>query len=226
MNAHVTLTAADGHRLDSYRADPAGARRGSVVVVQEIFGVNHHIRSICDRLAAEGYSAVAPALFDRIERGFESGYSPDEIGIARDKFLKAPDWDGFLRDTAAAVDLLKNDGPVGVIGFCMGGSVAFLAATRLPGVAAAVCFYGGAIVRFADETPRCPTQMHFGATDQSIPLTDVETIKAKRPDCDIHVYPVAGHGFHCDERASYHPESSATAWRLTLEWLGRAMPAR
>lgn len=224
MNMRVDLTASDGHRLSSYRADPQGARRGGIVVLQEIFGVNHHIRSVCDRLAAEGYAAVAPALFDRQERNFESGYSPSEIDVARKKFLTTVDWDGFVSDARAAVELLRPEGPVAVIGFCLGGSVSFLCATRLDGIAAAVCFYGGAIVKFADDKPRCPTQMHFGALDQSIPLSDVEIIKQKRPDSDIHVYPDAGHGFHCDERGSYHAESSKTAWGRTLDWLGKAMP--
>jgi len=221
LGKSLNLTASDGHRLGAYRADPSGAPVGGIVVIQEIFGVNHHIRNVCDRFAAEGYAAVAPALFDRQVRDFQSGYSPEEIEKAR-KFVANPDWDAMLRDTAAAIAELKSAGPVSIIGFCMGGTVAFLAAARLDGLTAAVGYYGGRIVAFADEKPRCPTQLHFGDKDQSIPLTDVETIKQKRPDCDIHVYKDAGHGFHCDERGSYHEPSSRVAWERTLAWLKRA----
>jgi carboxymethylenebutenolidase len=222
MGTQIELTASDGHRLGGYRAEPSGAPRGGVVVVQEIFGVNSHIRAVCDRIAQMGYVAVAPAVFDRFERGFECGYSPDEIQHARG-FLGNIDWDAMMRDIDAAVDSVRSAGPVAVVGFCMGGSVAFLAATRLDGIAAAVGFYGGRIVKDADEVPRCPTQLHFGAEDGGIPLADVEAIRAKRPDCEIHVYEGAGHGFNCDERASYHPEAAAQAWQRTADWLERHM---
>jgi carboxymethylenebutenolidase len=190
------------------------------VVVQEIFGVNTHIRSVCDRFAADGYVAIAPALFDRQQRDFQCGYTPDEVTNAR-KFIANPDWALMAKDTQAAIDAVKSVGPLGVVGFCMGGTIAFLAATRLDGVKAAVCYYGGKIVAFADEKPRCPTEMHFGALDHGIPLTDVETIKAKRPDCEIFIYPDAGHGFHCDERASYHAPSAAQAWERTTAFFAK-----
>ncbi len=222
LGKHFSLTAADKHQLGAYRADPAGAPKGALVVVQEIFGVNSHVRSVCDRLAGEGYVAVAPALFDRQERNFESGYSPDEIANAR-KFIANPDWPAMLRDVQAAIAEVKSVGPVGIIGFCMGGTVAFLAATRLDGLSAAVCYYGGRIAAFADEKPRCPAQMHFGDQDQSIPMSDVETIKQKRPDGEIHVYAGAGHGFHCDERASFNAASAKTAWQRTMDFLGKHM---
>ena len=215
MGKPLSLTAPDTHRLGAYRADPDGKPRGGIVVVQEIFGVNHHIRSVCDRLAALGYAAIAPALFDRFARDFQSGYSPEEIAQAR-KFLTNVDWAAFVRDTSAAVEALP--GRVAVLGFCMGGTVSYLAATQLDGLAAAVCFYGGQIAKSADQKPRCPTQMHFGAKDEHIPMSDVETIRAKRPECEIHVYP-AGHGFYCDERASFHAESAAIAWGRTLRFL-------
>jgi len=221
----LSLKASDSFLLGAYRADPAGEPVGGIVVIQEIFGVNHHIRSVCDRLAAEGYAAVAPALFDRQVKDFQSGYSPEEIEKAR-KFVANPDWNAMLRDTAAAIDELKGVGPVSIVGFCMGGTIAFLSACRLDGLAAAVCYYGGRIVAFADEKPRCPTQMHFGDKDQSIPLSDVEIIKQKRPDCDIHVYKDAGHGFHCDERGSFHEPSSKLAWERTLAWLKQHATAK
>jgi carboxymethylenebutenolidase len=222
LGKHFSLTAADKHQLGAYRAEPKGASKGGIVVIQEIFGVNHHIRAVCDRFAGEGYTAVAPALFDRSERGFESGYSADEIANAR-KFVANPDWSAMLRDVQAAIADAKTVGPVGIVGFCMGGTVVFLSATRLDGLSAAVCYYGGRIAAFADEKPRCPTQMHFGDQDQSIPMTDVETIKKKRPDCEIHVYAGAGHGFHCDERASFNEASAKVAWQRTLGFLQKNM---
>jgi carboxymethylenebutenolidase len=216
MGQMITLTADDGFELGAYRADPDGTPRGGLVVVQEIFGVNTHIRAVCDRYAALGYAAVAPALFDRQVRGFESGYSPEEIEKAR-AFLADIDFDAMLRDTKAAVAAVSDVGRVGVVGYCLGGSIAFLAATRLDGIAAAVGYYGGRITAVADETPKVPTQLHYGETDQSIPMSDVETVIAKRPDCDIHVYP-AGHGFSCDERASFDAGSTVIAWGRTLRW--------
>ena len=224
MGKHFSLTASDKHQLGAYRADAKAGARGAVVVIQEIFGVNSHVRAVCDRFADAGYTAVAPALFDRTQRNFECGYSPDEITNAR-KFIANPDWEAMLRDTQAAIDAVAATGPVAIVGFCMGGTVAFLAATRLQGLAAAVCYYGGRIVAFADEKPRCPTQMHFGEKDQSIPMTDVEIIKRKRPDCEIYVYAEAGHGFHCDERASFHQPSAALAYERTKAFLKAHMQA-
>nr|WP_249156670.1 dienelactone hydrolase family protein [Bradyrhizobium diazoefficiens] len=211
----IKLTASDKFQLGAYRADPSGAPKGAVVVIQEIFGVNHHIRSVCDRLAGEGYVAIAPSIFDRTAPNFQSGYSPDEIAEAR-KFVANPDWAAMLRDTQAAIDAVKGVGPVGIIGFCLGGSIAFVAATRLTGLKAAIGYYGGAVVRFADEEPKAPTQLHFGEKDAGIPLTDVETIKSKRPDVEVFVYPGAQHGFHCDERASYDKASADIAWPRSM----------
>src|SRR3954471_3783245 len=142
LGKQFSLTSADQHQLGAYRADPSGPAKGGIVVIQEIFGVNHHIRAVCDRLASEGYAAVAPALFDRTEKNFECGYTPEEIANAR-KFIANPDWNAMLKDTQAAIDELKKDGPVAILGFCMGGSIAFLAATRLNGLSAAVAYYGG-----------------------------------------------------------------------------------
>ena len=222
MGRHLSLTASDNHQLGAYRADPKSAPKGGIVVAQESVGVNHHIRNVCDRLAEEGYAAVAPALFDRFERDFETGYSPDEVAHAR-KYLGQIDWDAMLRDMDAGVKELKNAGPVGVVGFCMGGSVAYLCATRLKGLSASVCYYGGQIVKFADEKPRCPVQMHFGEKDSGIALSDVETIRGKRPESEIHVYPGAQHGFHCDERASYDAASARVAWDRTLGFLSASL---
>ena len=220
MGQDIKLTASDHFQLGGYRADPATAPKGAVVVIQEIFGVNHHIRAVCDRLAGEGYVAIAPAIFDRVEPNFTSGYSPEEIAVAR-KFVANPDWAAILRDTQAAIDAVKDVGPVGIIGFCLGGSVAYAAATKLTGLSAAIGYYGGAIVRFADDKPTVPTQLHFGEKDSGIPLSDVDIIRAKRPEVEIHVYPGAQHGFNCDERASYDPSNSSIAKQRSLDFFAR-----
>ena len=218
MGQDIKLTASDNFQLGGYRADPASAPKAAVVVIQEIFGVNHHIRAICDRFAGNGYVAIAPAIFDRIEPNFQSGYSPEEIAVAR-KFVANPDWTAMLRDSQAAIDAVKDVGPVGIIGFCLGGSVAYAAATKLSGLSAAIGYYGGAIVRFADDTPKVPTQLHFGEKDAGIPLSDVDIIRAKRPDVEIHIYPGAQHGFNCDERPSYDPANAGIAKQRSLDFL-------
>jgi carboxymethylenebutenolidase len=213
----IKLTASDNFQLGGYRADPASAPKAAVVVIQEIFGVNHHIRAVCDRFAGNGYVAIAPAIFDRIERNFQCAYSPEEVAVAR-KFVANLDWTAMLRDSQAAIDAVKDVGPVGIIGFCLGGSVAYAAATKLSGLSAAIGYYGGAIVRFADDKPKVPTQLHFGEKDIGIPLGDVDIIRAKRPDVEIHTYPGAQHGFGCDERASYDEASAGIAKQRSLDF--------
>ncbi|MGN6309329.1 MAG: dienelactone hydrolase family protein [Xanthobacteraceae bacterium] len=224
MGQDIKLTASDGFQLGGYRADPIGPAKGALVVIQEIFGVNHHIRNVCDRYASENYVAVAPSIFDRTEPNFQSGYSPDEVAVAR-KFVANPNWSAMLLDVQAAIDSVKDVGPVGIVGFCLGGSVAFVAATKLSGLRAAVGYYGGAIVRFADDKPKVPTLLHFGERDTGIPLGDVETIRAKRPDVEIHVYPGAQHGFSCDERASYDKTSADLAGQRTLAFFAKHLSA-
>jgi carboxymethylenebutenolidase len=177
---------------------------------------------VCDRLAGEGYVAAAPAVFDRFVRDFETGYTAENIAHAR-SYLGKLDWDAMMKDIQATMGNIKSAGPTGVIGFCMGGTASFLAACRLPGLKAAVCYYGGMIVKFADERPKCPVQMHFGAKDPHIPMTDVDIIRKKQPQADIYVYPDADHGFHCDERGSYHKSSADIAWKRTTEFLGKNM---
>jgi carboxymethylenebutenolidase len=222
LGKQFSLTAADAHKLGAYRADPAGKPKGALVVIQEIFGVNHHIRAVCDRLAQEGYVAVAPAMFDRFRPSFESGYTPDEIAAAR-ALMGNLNWDAAMKDVEAALGDIKAIGPCGIIGFCFGGSVSFLAACRVNGLKAAICYYGGTIAKNADEKPKCPVQMHFGEKDAGIPLTDVETIKQKQPQAEIYVYKDAQHGFHCDERASFQKEASALAWKRSMEFLTKHM---
>ena len=217
----IKLKAADGAgEFSAFVWEPKNKdAAGAVVVIQEIFGVNNHVRNLCDRFAALGYAAVAPAVFDRIQPNFECGYTPAEVEHAR-TFIPKIDWAKMMLDTAAAIDAVKSAGKVGIVGYCMGGSVAFLAACKLDGLSCAVGYYGGAIAKNADLKPKVPTLLHFGDQDHSIPLTDVESIKAKRPDVEIYVYH-AGHGFSCDERGAYHAPSAALARTRTMEFLAK-----
>ena len=217
MGEMLTLTAADGHRLSAYRATPAGKPRGALVVIQEIFGVNSHIKKVTDGFAADGYAAIAPALFDRVERDFETGYAPADIERGRMVRGKLQIEDA-VKDIAAAVTELQKTGlKVGVVGYCFGGTMAWLAATRIPGVAAAASFYGGGVADAAGEQPRCPVIFHFGETDASIPKDHWDRIKAQHPTLPMHIYP-AGHGFSCDERGSYHEPSARQARQRTIDF--------
>ncbi|HZD26943.1 MAG TPA: dienelactone hydrolase family protein [Alphaproteobacteria bacterium] len=215
MGKDLTLSASDGHEFGAYRADPAGTPKGGIVVIQEIFGVNKHIREVCDGFAADGYAALAPSLYDRSSRrNFQAGYTPEDIEIGR-KLREEFAWDDAVKDVKAAVDVLRGDGlKVGSVGYCWGGTISYLAGTRLD-VDCAVVYYGGQIIPFVDEKARCPMLMHFGEHDKGIPLSDVDKIRAAHPEAAIHVYP-ADHGFNCDHRGSYHAESAREARARTL----------
>lgn len=217
MGKMIQLAAKDGHKLGAYVAEPAGKPRGAMVVLQEIFGVNHHIRAVADRFAGEGYYVVAPALFDRLQEGIELGYGPDDIAEGRDLRAKI-ELDKTLLDVQAAIDEARRYGKVAVVGYCWGGSLAYLAATRLEGLACAVGYYGGMIAEHRNEKVRVPTILHFGDSDASIPMSDVEKIREAHPDIPIYVYS-AGHGFSCDERASFEPKSHQLALERTLKFI-------
>ena len=210
------LTASDGHQLDAYEVHPDGAA-ASIVIVQEIFGVNAHIRSVVDRYAEFGYRAIAPALFDRGETGVELGY--DDEGRKRGIELAMQiAFDPAMLDVAAAVDHVADTGPVAVIGYCFGGSIAWISACELP-IAAAVGYYGGQVFGMIDRQPKVPTMLHFGELDHGIPLDQVQAIAAAHPDVPVHVYPGAEHGFSCDARESYDARSAAIALGRTLDFL-------
>ena len=220
MGETVKLRAADGFELSAYVARPAGTPKGALVVVQEVFGINGHIRRVADGFAADGFLAIAPALFDRIRPGLMLGYSQDEVqeGI---RLKGQSSTDNALADIAAARDFAKEAGQVAVVGYCWGGFLTWLSAARLSGFAAAVSYYGGGIGTVAEEKPRCPVLMHFGEKDHAIPLDHVEKVRAAHPTgVEIHVYP-AGHGFNCDERAAYEPESARIARERTVAFLDR-----
>lgn len=217
MGETTKLTAADGFELSAYKAVPSGHSHGKIVVIQEIFGVNKHIREVTDGFAADGYTAIAPAIYDRVEPNFEIGYTPDEVARGREVRAKAG-WDGPMKDIAAAVKTLG--GSAGTVGYCWGGSLSFLSGTRLDGVAAAVIYYGGQIVPYKDETARCPMLMHFGDLDQSIPPADVEAIRTAQPKAELHVYN-ADHGFNCDHRKQYSDEAAKLARQRTLDFFAK-----
>jgi len=216
VGTKVTLKAADGHSFEAYVAEPKGTPRGAIVVIQEIFGVNSHIRNVADGYAADGYLAVAPALYDRVQRGYESGYTQPEVqaGIAiRAKITQ----EQALSDVQAAIDYARKAGKVGVVGYCWGGTLAWLSATRGSGLAAAVSYYGGTVADHKDEKPEVPVMFHFGETDHSIPLEKAKAVEAAQPGATTYFYP-AGHGFNCDQRPSYHEASAKHARARTLDF--------
>lgn len=217
MHGNTTrLTSADGTTCEAYEVRPDGAR-AAVVIVQEIFGVNAHIRSVVDRYASLGYHAVAPALFDRIEPGVELDY--DGPGIERGRELAGRiKWEPAMADLAAAVDHVSPTCPVGVIGYCFGGSLAWRSAAELP-VAAAVGYYGGQVHELVGLQPQAPTMLHFGELDHAIPLDQVRDVADAHPGVPVHVYEGAQHGFNCDARGSYDPISAAIAYGRTVEFL-------
>jgi carboxymethylenebutenolidase len=215
MGKKIELTSSDGHKLAAYRADPPGKPRGGVVLIQEIFGVNSHIRSVADGYAADGYVVVAPAMFDRAQHGYETGYSQPEIqsGLA---IMQGLDWDNTMRDVQAAVAEAAGAGKAGIVGFCWGGTVAWVAAARATGLACAVAYYGGGIPGFIGEKPRCPVMLHFGEQDQSPSLEQAQNVANAHPQAKAHFYPGAGHGFNCDQRPSYHAGNAKLARERTL----------
>jgi carboxymethylenebutenolidase len=217
MGHWVDLTAADGFRLSAYRADPQGTPRGALVVAQEIFGVNSHIRSVCDGYAGDGYVTIAPALFDRYERGVDIGYTPPDV--ARGRELKAlAKADAALRDVTAARDAVAGAGKVGILGYCWGGYIAWIAAARVPGFACAVPYYGGGMTDAIAEQPMCPVMAHFGERDSMIPVTGVKTLAAAHPSAQVFIYP-ADHGFNCDQRGTHDAASARLARERTLAFL-------
>ena len=216
MGRMIDLTTEDGVTIGAYRADPPGKPKAGLVVVQEIFGVNAHIRGIADRYAEAGYLVVAPALFDRAERGVELGYGPDALPQAF-ALLGKVTVEQALLDIAAAAGAAAEAGPVGLVGYCFGGLLAYLSACRLDCLNAAVGYYGGRISNYLGETPAIPLLLHFGEKDSHIPLADVERIREAHPAIPIHLYP-ADHGFNCEARASYDKPSAELAFERTLHF--------
>jgi len=219
MGKTITLTAKDGHKLGAYVAEPQGKPKAALVVVQEIFGVNNHMRRVADGFAKEGYLAVTPALFDRVRPGIEIGYTPEDVENGRNIRAEVK-LDDTLQDLQAAIDEAKKSGlKLGIVGYCWGGGLAFIAATRLNGLSAAVGYYGGLVAAHANEMPKVPVVLHFGEQDHSIPMSDVEKVKKAHPEITIFVYK-SGHGFNCDERGSYDAGAAKVALDRTLKFFG------
>lgn len=217
MGETIRLKAVDGHEFSAWLARPASTPRGGLVVLQEIFGVNEHIRRVTESFAANGYLAIAPALFDRVRPGVELGYQQIDAGR---EIVMALERANTVRDISAAIAAVREAGQVGAIGYCWGGALADLAACEC-GISAAVSYYGRHTATWLDLQPRCPVMYHFGKLDPLIPPETVAAIRAGRPRGIFHIYEDAGHGFNCDERPEYEPESASLALKRTLEFLRR-----
>jgi carboxymethylenebutenolidase len=213
MGRKIQLTAGDGHVLQAYLAEPAGKPRGGIVVIQEIFGVTRHIRDVAEQYAAAGYLAIAPALFDRVEREVDVPYSDGPKGVG---YVKALNSDNVMLDIQAAADLVRSAGKVGVVGYCWGGQIAFLAAARV-NIDAAVAYYGGGISQQLAHIPRVPVMFHFGEKDTHIPLSAVDEIRTAYPRGIYHLYP-AQHGFNCTDRPSFDAQSAKLAFDRSVEF--------
>ncbi len=224
MGQFINLQAADGLRFPAYVAQPAGQPRGGVVVLQEIFGVNPHIRAVADGYASAGYLAVAPSTFHRIKPGVGLGYQPDDMkaGMELKAAVEALPAPGVLQDIQSAVGHAAQAGRVGVVGYCWGGLLTWRTACLLQGVSAAVPYYGGGITTEAEiaRTPRCPVLAHFGEQDHWIPLDGVEAFKRAHPEVEAHIY-AANHGFNCDHRGSYDATSAQLARERTLAFFAK-----
>ena len=220
MGDFIDLTASDGFTLSAYKAGPDHATVG-LVVIQEIFGVNGHVRSVCEAFARAGYAVMAPALFDRAERGVELGYAAEDVARGRDLRARIGDGGVMLDVEAAAAALGRR--PLGIVGYCFGGTVAWWGATRSRSFKAAIGWYGGGIAATRTEVPHCPVQLHFGEKDTGIPLSDVELIRAAQPKAEVFVYPGAQHGFGCDERGSYSAPDAELAQDRTLAFLEKVI---
>ena len=214
----ITLTTAAGAKIGAYTEEPIGKPRGGLVVVQEAFGVNNYVRSVVERYAAEGYTSIAPMIYDRQERGVELGYEGEDLTRARN-LRRGLVWDQVMADVKASIDAVAPSGKVGIIGYCVGGSVAWMAAQRLS-VAAAISYYGRDIVDWLEPKPACPVMLHYAETDHHIPLSNVETVRAAYPELPIYVYP-GEHGFDCDLRARFQPQSAALARQRSSDFLQR-----
>jgi carboxymethylenebutenolidase len=215
-----TLTASDGHHFSAYVSLPAGSARAAIVLLQEFFGVNGHIRRVADDFARDGYAVIAPAIFDRVERDVELGY--DDKGMARGRQLRASlALDDIMRDEQAAIDHAARYGRVAALGYCWGGSLAFLGATRLHGLACAVGYYGAQIASHAEEATKVPVLLHYAEIDEYIPQADIEKTRALHPEIIIYQYPGSEHGFNCDDRQFYEPVNAALARQRTIEFINK-----
>jgi len=223
-SSNITLRAADGFECAAYVSEPSGAPKGAIVVLQEIFGVNSHIRGVADGYAAAGYLAVAPSTFDRTERDVQLGYSPEDVasGAKLKAAIEALPAPGVLQDVQAAVDYAARAGKVGIVGYCWGGLLVWRAAEQVRGLAAAVAYYGGGVTVGTElsRRPAVPTMAHFGDQDAHISVESVQAFERAHPEVEVHLY-AANHGFNCDQRGSYNAGAAATALERSLYHFGK-----
>lgn len=223
MSVAKHITAADGHRFEIARADPVGAAKGGVIVLHAIYGLTSHIKDVCDRWAAAGYAAVAPALYDRIGSGIVCGYDKAGAAAGRDAYAKLSEAQ-ILTDVAACIRELAGCGPTIISGFCTGGTYAWVASAKLDGLAAQVNWYGSHVAsRHLDLHPRCPTVIHYGDSDHIVPLADVQRIAAANPGVEMRVYPRAGHAFLNPAQDHYHAAAAESSWQNSLAFLDRSL---
>ncbi|HEY2758957.1 MAG TPA: dienelactone hydrolase family protein [Pseudolabrys sp.] len=216
----LKITAKDAHEFSAYCAKPQGAPRGGLIVIQEFFGVNGHIRRVCDQYAADGYFVLSPAIFDRVECDVELGY--DEAGMNKGRELRARlDLTKCMADIQATIDAAASAGKVAALGYCWGGSLAYIASARLNGLACAIGYYGAQIAAHVDETPRVPVMLHYAEKDEYLPQCDIEKVRNAHPSVIIYQYPGTEHGFNCDDRRFYEPKSAAIARERTLSFLAK-----
>ena len=224
MANFIELTAADGFKFPVYEARPVGPAKAAVVVLQEIFGVNAHIRAVADGFAQQGYLALAPATFHRVKPGVDLGYAPDDItaGVALKALVEALPAPGVMQDIQAVIDHAATAGKVGVVGYCWGGLLTWRAGCLLHGLSAAVPYYGGGMTAAAEiaRTPKCPMLAHFANHDQSIPLEGVASFRAAHADVEVQMYQ-ASHGFNCDHRGAYDAAAAALARQRTLAFFAK-----
>ena len=214
MGKMIELTASDGHKLAAYKAEPSGKPRGGIVVIQEIFGVNRHIKEVADGYAADGYLVIAPAMFDRVQKNVDLGYTPEDIAKGREIRGKVTN-DMAVKDAQAAINEGAKAGKVGIVGYCWGGLVTWLAAAKATGLACAVPYYGGGILDNAELQPKVPLMGHFGEKDAHIPVEGVKKLAEKHKSHQIFIYE-ADHGFNCDHRGSYNAPAAKLARERTL----------
>jgi len=220
----ITLAAADGFSSSAYLSEPSGTPRGGIVVLQEIFGVNSHIRAVADGYAAAGYLAIAPSTFDRVQRDVQLGYTPDDMtqGSRLKAAVEALPAPGVLQDIQAAVDVVARAGKVGIVGYCWGGLLVWRAAEKVRGLSAAVAYYGGGMTVGTEPSrkPAVPTMAHFGDQDAHISVESVKAFEAAHPEVEVHLY-AANHGFNCDQRGSFNAGAAATALERSLFHFGK-----
>jgi carboxymethylenebutenolidase len=212
----IKLKMSDGAEIGVYHVDAQGARRGGLVLIQEIFGVTEHIQECCEGYAADGYEVIAPQLFDREAPDFQADYTPEDIQKAIKIARGEHPFELSIADTQSCVDALKAKGKVFITGYCYGGSVSWAAACKCDGLAAASGYYGGNIAAMADWQPKCPVILHFGTQDHGIPMEAIDKIRAAHPEVPIYLYD-AGHGFNSNRRTDYNPEAAELARERTLE---------